>query len=285
VSYDPRHLRLRLALWLLFVLTLAALNYADRFAGGTAPKDLAYRWSSSIGAAIQYGVMLGLLLLIAIGLPKRELFALRRPRSWPRALGLAFAALVAVYVVGGVLSPFLNANKEQGFLPKGWDSSRAAAFVAFFVAVTVLAPMVEELTFRGLGFGLLAPHGTWTAIVTTGVLFGLAHGLVVGLPILAVFGLMLGWLRTATTSVYPGMLLHGTFNAIALILSVTALNWWSLRGPEVPSAFERASLTTPARRPPRRPRAPRGSTRTPPGSPSRGTYGTPPDPGRRDSRP
>ena len=44
------------------------------------------------------------------------------------------------------------------------------------------------------------------AILITGVAFGLAHGLVLGLPVLAFFGITLGWLRWQTGSVYPG---HG----------------------------------------------------------------------------
>jgi membrane protease YdiL (CAAX protease family) len=60
--------------------------------------------------------------------------------------------------------------------------------------------------------------------VATGVLFGLAHGLIVALPVLAVFGIAVGWVRDRTDSVYPGMLLHGTFNGIALIASVLVAN-------------------------------------------------------------
>ena len=216
-------LRGRLAAWLALTFTLAGLNYLARFTGGKAPNDLAYRWSSSIAAVIQYGIMLGILLLIARGLPRREMFALRRPVSWPRAFGLIVATLVAVYVVGGVLSPFLNASKEQGLLPKEWDPNRAGAFIAFFLSVTIVAPIVEELTFRGLGFTLLAPYGVWVAIVGTGVLFGLAHGLLVALPVLTIFGLLLGWLRARTESVYPGMVLHGLFNGIALVVAVSGV--------------------------------------------------------------
>jgi len=34
------------------------------------------------------------------------------------------------------------------------------------------------------------------------------------------FGVVVGWLRERTRSVYPSMLLHATFNATALIVSV-----------------------------------------------------------------
>jgi membrane protease YdiL (CAAX protease family) len=176
---------------------------------------------------VQFGLMPGVLLLIAKGLPKRELFALRRPASWKRALGLAVLALVLIYVGSlvytGVLSLLgdFDPTEEQGLVPDGWDSSRAAPFVAFFLAVTLLAPVVEELTYRGLGFSLVRPWGVVVAVVVTGLLFGLTHGLLIGLPVLAFFGLVVCWLRAKTDSVYPGMLLHSTFNAVALLVAVS----------------------------------------------------------------
>lgn len=88
--------------------------------------------------------------------------------------------------------------------------------------MTLLAPAVEELTYRGLGIFLLQPWGARLAILATGVLFGAAHGLVYGFPILAFFGIVVGWLRVRTDSIYPGIALHATFNGIALIASVSA---------------------------------------------------------------
>ena len=218
----------RLLAWFIFVGALTLLAYGARLTDTETPDDLAYRWSSSVAALVQYGIMLGILLLIARGLPKRELFALRRPASWKRSLGLAALSLATIYLVAFVyeraLSVFGNwdPSEEQGLVPNGWDSSRAPAFIAFFVVVTLVAPAVEELTYRGLGISLLLPWGAVLAIGATGLLFGAAHGLLVALPILTAFGLVVGWLRVRTNSVYPGMVLHGTFNAIALIASVAS---------------------------------------------------------------
>jgi membrane protease YdiL (CAAX protease family) len=218
----------RLVAWLGFVLALTALNYLGRFAADdTTEDDIAYQWISSIGVVVQFGLMLGVLLLIAIHLPKRELFALRRPQSWKRAIGLAVVALVSIYLAAlaytGLLSLLgdFDPTEEQGLVPDEWDSSRAAPFVAFFLAVTILAPIVEELTYRGLGFSLFQPYGVVVAVVSTGLLFGLTHGLLIGLPVLAFFGIVVGWLRARTDSVYPGMLLHGTFNGVALLVAVS----------------------------------------------------------------
>jgi len=217
----------RLIAWLVFVSLLALLAYSARLTDTETPDDLAYRYSSSVAAVIQYGIMLGILLLIARGLPRREAFALRRPKSWPRALGLAVLALLTIYFASFVYEQALsllgnwNPSDEQGLVPDGWDSSRAGAFVAFFLVVRLVAPAIEELTYRGLGVGLLEPYGSTLAIVLTGVLFGAAHGLLVGFPILAFFGIVVAWLRVRTDSVYPGMLLHATFNGIALIAAVS----------------------------------------------------------------
>lgn len=220
-----RHPR-RLFAWLSFVLALAALNYAGRFSGVETDDDLAYRYSTAVAAVVQYAVMLGIALLIARGLPTRRMFGLSPPASWRRALGIAAVALVAIYVVSlvyvQVLSLFTDENPscEQGIAPTEWDPARAGAFAAFFVAVVVLAPIVEELIYRGLGFALLRPYGPTLAIVLTGLLFGLTHGLVLGLPVLAAFGVIVGWVRWRTGSSFPGMALHGTFNGVALVAAL-----------------------------------------------------------------
>ena len=78
--------------------------------------------------------------------------------------------------------------------------------------------------FRGFGISALEPlFGRWVAIGATALAWGLAHGLVAGLPVLVAFGIILGTLRVRTGSVLPGMLTHATFNAISLLLAVSGL--------------------------------------------------------------
>ena len=224
---SPMRARGKLVAWLVFVGALTLLSYAARLSGTETPDDIAYRYSSSIAALVQYAIMLGILLLIARGLPRRHAFALHRPASWPRSLGLAVLTLLTIYfaafVYERVLSVFgdWSPTDEQGLVPDGWDSSRAGAFVAFFLVVTLVAPAVEELTYRGLGLSLLMPYGAPLAILGTGILFGATHGLLVALPVLAFFGVAVGWLRVRTDSIYPSALLHATFNGTALLVAVS----------------------------------------------------------------
>ncbi len=216
----PRRQSGRLVAWSVLVGLLAAVSYAGRLAGGEPPDDVLYLWSTFAGALVQYGVMLILILAIAHGFD-RPLLALEAPRRRGRAVGLALAALAVIVATAAVLSQFLDAGGEQGLVPPAWDSSRATPFLANAAVVTLVAPFVEELLFRGLGFGLLIPFiGPVPAIVITGVAFGLAHGLVLGLPVLSIFGITLGWLRWQTGSVYPGMIVHALFNGAALAAAV-----------------------------------------------------------------
>lgn len=219
----------KLVAWLVFVGALTALSLGARLGDANVPDDIAFRYSSSVAALVQYGLMLGVLLLIARGIPRRQAFALHRPESWPRALGLAALALLTIYVTAYVYDRVLslfgdwNPTEEQGLVPDEWDSSRAGAFVAFFFVVTFIGPAVEELAYRGLGVSLLVPYGSVVAVLVTGVLFGAVHGLVIVLLPLTVFGIVVGWLRVRTNSIYPPMLLHSTYNGAALIVSVTLL--------------------------------------------------------------
>jgi len=210
----------RLVAWGALVGLLAAASYAARLSGSDPADDVLYLWSTFAGALIQYGIMLVLILAIAHGVD-RLLLGLEAPAARRRAAGLALVALVVIVTATAALSPFLDAGDEQGLVPDVWDSSRAVPFLANAAVVTIVAPFVEELLYRGLGFGLLTQFvGPWSAILVTGVAFGLAHGLVLGLPVLSIFGITLGWLRWQTGSVYPGMIVHSIFNAAALAAAV-----------------------------------------------------------------
>jgi membrane protease YdiL (CAAX protease family) len=205
--------------WGVLVGALATLNYADRFASGKPPNDVLSRWSTAIGSAVLFAVILGIVLVLANG--SRDLLALRRPVSWKSTLRQMLVVLVGIYVLTSVLEPVLHPGREQGLTPDRWDSSRAAPFLANAVVVCLVAPVTEELSFRGLGFTLLRRFGDRAAVVLTAIAFGLAHGLVEALPILVAFGIGLAWIRMRQESVLPGIVLHGTFNAIALALSVS----------------------------------------------------------------
>jgi membrane protease YdiL (CAAX protease family) len=217
-------MKARLVCWTGLVVVIAGLNYASRFtSSGTSSgsHNEVYSYSTFAGGLIVYVFWLGLVLAIAVDY--FDLLALRRPQSWQAAAGWILAVVAGIFVFEGIVS-FIplpqSPGHEQGLTPTHWEAAHAGAFAANVVLFALVAPVVEELTFRGLGQSLLAIFGRWPSIVLTGIAFGAAHGLVEALLILVPFGIALAWLRDRTKSVYPGMIVHGLFNGIALIAAV-----------------------------------------------------------------
>jgi len=207
----------RLALWLFFTGAFAALNLLSRSEGTRPDDDAVYQYSFGVGAIAGYAVLLSLVLALTVGLPRREVLALRRPESWDRALGLALGALVLIFVGAAIALSLTNAGDEQNLTPDDWDSSRAAPYALSFVAVVLVAPITEELLYRGLGLSLLLERvGVPLSVAVTAILFGLGHGLLRSLAAFVWFGIVIALLRLRTDSVYPAFVVHCAFNAIGM---------------------------------------------------------------------
>jgi membrane protease YdiL (CAAX protease family) len=215
--------RPRLAAWTALILLLIGVNYAARFVSSSSSRasgNEVYSYSAFAGGLFVYAFWLGLVLAMAAG--RWDLLALRRPSSLGGAAAWAGAIVVMIVVWEYVVStlPIENPGKEQGLVPKHWEPAHAGAFAANVVLFALVAPLVEELTFRGVGQSLLRFLGRWPSIVIVGVAFGLAHGLLDALLVLVPFGIALAWLRDRTESTVPGMVVHGLFNGLALAAAV-----------------------------------------------------------------
>ena len=199
----------RLLAWAGLVGVTIVLAFTVRQGVGL-PEDFRYSYWTVLVGVVSSAITLGVVVLIAGRGNVREMLALRRPRSWWRA------ALIGVLVIVGtglllVLLPFLQTSEEQGF-EVGWDPDRALPFVLNAAIAALVSPIVEELTFRGLGFTLLERFGQGRAIALTGLAFALTHGLLLPLISIAAFGFGLAYLRSRTRSVYPGILVHTLVN-------------------------------------------------------------------------
>jgi membrane protease YdiL (CAAX protease family) len=211
----------RLGVWLALVGAVAALEYSARFtssSGRPATRNEVYSYSAFASGLVFYLLIFGIVLAIAF--ERGDLFALRRPSR--NAAWFAIGVLVGVYVVELVVTllPIRNPGSEQGLTPTHWEPGHAGAFAANVVLFAVVAPIVEELTFRGVGQSLLRVFGRWPSIVAVGIAFGVWHGLVQAELVLVPFGLGLAYLRDRTRSVIPGIFVHALFNGAALALSV-----------------------------------------------------------------
>ena len=93
----------------------------------------------------------------------------------------------------------------------------ASLFLPCLLASGVLAPICEELFFRGYLMGVFARFGRGRAIVSSALLFSLAHGVDMAFLPRALTGALLGAMTMRTGSLFAAMLVHGCYN-IAIIL-------------------------------------------------------------------
>jgi membrane protease YdiL (CAAX protease family) len=177
------------------------------------------------GTFIQdFGLIFSAVLIaqLTAGRPTPGQFGLRRVGLW-RATRYLGAAWGAFFVFSALWAAALHVTQNDD-LPQelGADDS-TTALVAVAVLVCVLAPIAEELFFRGFCFTALR---RWIGLVpgalATGVIFGLIHAAsadAVFLVPLAFFGMALCFLYERTGSLLPCMVLHALNNALALAVS------------------------------------------------------------------
>lgn len=91
-----------------------------------------------------------------------------------------------------------------------------AALVGLAVAVCLVAPVVEEVFFRGALFGRLAPFSLTGAGVVSGLLFVCSHPEPRDWPSLVAVAALMSFLRAASGSLLPSIGFHVAFNAAGL---------------------------------------------------------------------
>lgn len=131
--------------------------------------------------------------------------------------GLLAGALIYQMAAGALVRFIHPEAKNWLILPDG-----PLGLAGAFMLVVVLAPIAEELLFRGWLFTALRWRcGFRWALWVTAVLFAIAHWESSHLYALAILpmGLALGWLRERTGSTRATILFHGLYNLAGLAVS------------------------------------------------------------------
>ena len=92
-----------------------------------------------------------------------------------------------------------------------------------YVAVGILAPLAEEVVFRGAILrtllGIMSKKNHWVAIIISAAIFGVVHANLAQFINALLMGLLLGWMYYRTGSLVPGILLHWVNNTMAYVLT------------------------------------------------------------------
>jgi membrane protease YdiL (CAAX protease family) len=203
--------------WLVPPTLLIALNFVAILVAAPARTTNGVYQGSVVAGALASALVLGGYALFAARLGSddaRAALALRRPViSRRRAAAMVAMTVALVTVVSLALEPLLHGDRHQGLTPDRSPHGQEWAILALAVLVLgLVAPLGEELLFRGLYFGCLGR----VAVPGSAAAFALAHGLPSLLIPVAVAGLALGELRRRSDSLWPGVAAHATVNLLGI---------------------------------------------------------------------
>ncbi|WP_109124762.1 type II CAAX endopeptidase family protein [Dyella sp. C11] len=239
----PWHALALIALY--FVLQLAVGSLITLVAGlvamlrdGAGLGELVHLGREWLGRSDMTALAVILTLLVSAGVIVH--LARRWWPSWwsvgePPGLGFTGSPHIAFYIaalcigmtmpiLGGMLTQWLAQGHEvsQDIKQLGANTSLALRLPLALLVITI-GPMVEELLFRGALLSALTRYtGNAGAIVVSALLFACVHlpdlsFLWYALPNLALLGLVLGWLRVQSGSIWPAIIAHGMNNLLAVV--------------------------------------------------------------------
>lgn len=153
----------------------------------------------------------------------RGLAAFGVRRAAPRHLVAGAALGVVAYVVGTVAAvAYMVASGDVQNVQTSYQAAAAASWWSFALAVVagaVITPLGEEAFFRGvLARALFARYRVWIGVIVSAGIFAVAHGINPILPAAFVVGVLAALLLRWSGSVWPGVVLHGVNNAVALLV-------------------------------------------------------------------
>lgn len=158
------------------------------------------------------------IVLIWTGRSWRDISPFLKGPSNPLWYLLAMVGALATFVVASVV---VDAVSLLGELPEILYAEplleAGYGWLGVILLVCVQPAVIEELAFRGVILsGMQRVMATRDAIIVSALLFMIIHLSPLSFPHLVLIGLVLGWMRQRTGSLYPGMVLHFAHNGLVL---------------------------------------------------------------------
>jgi uncharacterized protein len=151
-------------------------------------------------------------------------FVINVARDWPMIpLGLGFEVVAGIVLLP--ISRFIHHAPQQ--VVQALDKAHGAKLAVLAVTALLIAPVVEELFFRGLLLRSLQRRvSAPAAVAISALVFGLAHvvfdfGSGAVLPALVALGMLSGVFAVRTGNLSRSILLHMGFNLLAVLVVLT----------------------------------------------------------------
>ena len=143
--------------------------------------------------------------------------------------------LLPAFILLTLGANLLSAHVAEAF---GASLPTVTPSLPLFLGAVLIAPIAEELLFRGLILKLLLPYGEACAVTLSAVLFALAHGSLFQMPYTLIAGLCLGFAAVWGKGIFYPLVFHFAYNLLVffgkeipkvpLLISLGALAVFSL---------------------------------------------------------
>ena len=145
--------------------------------------------------------------------------------NWLRALGAGIGWGALAWIAASALTFAMVVLLERlGVEPELQVAEQAIAAlnpVLIVLAVVVLAPVAEEIFFRGVAFNAwLAERGRRFAYIGSAALFAVIHVSLVSVLPIFLLGLALAWVYRRTASLVAPIAMHATVNGISVTIAL-----------------------------------------------------------------
>ncbi|WSG98412.1 type II CAAX endopeptidase family protein (plasmid) [Rhizobium johnstonii] len=164
---------------------------------------------------------------VACGLRIRALRPFGVRSVSPRWLMIGAAAGIVGYGLSLIIQlgcrAFFGSTDPQNILHAAAQGGPWPFFLSF-LGGAMFTPFGEELLFRGVVANALNRHGAFVGVALSAIIFGVAHGVSVILPIAIMVGLLSAILFRTTGSVWPSVVLHCVYNAANSIASAAGFS-------------------------------------------------------------
>ncbi|MBN1948660.1 MAG: CPBP family intramembrane metalloprotease [Candidatus Cloacimonetes bacterium] len=132
---------------------------------------------------------------------------------------MAFPALLVAVSISNIINLIYPISESYLEVMKNLMSTENRSFLFTLGLVAVLPGICEEVMFRGYLINGFTRRGLWSAIIVSGILFGIFHLDPFRFLPTAVLGVYLGYLTLRSNSLLPAVFAHFLNNGLAIVIT------------------------------------------------------------------
>lgn len=185
---------------------------------------------------LYFGTLIGLIMsiLFILGVyfiainPKKlswkEVGFRKFPKSyWGYVIGWTIALIIGSILLSYIMDWIFDIGTNNSKTESLQTRLTTISIIIAFVSASVISPIYEEIFYRGFLYRWFrSKYGLPAGMLISSSIFMVVHiPTFNSLPYTFLCGLVFAWTYEKTRSIYPPMIIHGTFNGLSILLTVT----------------------------------------------------------------